>query len=282
MLASDLLGYDMVLRDYYSPIPNLRALPQSAWSHASALGGVSLDLQAQMAFLEVTLAPFLGEFNPPRAPTGDPQEFFLCNGTYEAVDAHTLYAMIRFLRPRRVIELGSGRSTQLIVRARGRNAREGAPSSHSVVDPFPTDLVRTLAESSIELAEMSATDVPLARFSELSAGDVLFVDTTHTVKLGGEVNYVVLEALPALAPGVVVHFHDVFLPWAYPRSWLADSRLFWAEQYLLQAFLAFNSSFEVLLAAQALWRTHPDRLARAIPALGSGVSPGAFWLRRTP
>ena len=88
------------------------------------------------------------------------------------------------------------------------------------------------------------------------------------------------EVLPALAPGVIVHFHDIFLPWSYPREWFAESRHFWAEQYLLQAFLAFNGAFEPLLATHFLARTYQDRMRRVIPTFGPQVQPGAFWLSR--
>jgi hypothetical protein len=86
--------------------------------------------------------------------------------------------------------------------------------------------------------------------------------------------------LHALSPGVVVHFHDIFLPRPYPREWLTDARRFWAEQYLLQAFLAFNGGFETLLATNLLAHRYSDRVRRVIPTFGPGVEPGAFWLRR--
>jgi hypothetical protein len=101
------------------------------------------------------------------------------------------------------------------------------------------------------------------------------------VKIGGDVNYLFLEALPALAPGVIVHVHDIFLPWEYPRPWVQEMELYWAEQYLLQAFLAYNPRFEVLLAAHHLSRAEPARLGGVIPSFGPGVAPGAFWLRVT-
>ena len=97
------------------------------------------------------------------------------------------------------------------------------------------------------LEPTSATDLPLELFSELGAGDILFVDTTHVVRLAGDVNFVVLDVLPRLQEGVIVHFHDIFLPWEYPRPWLTEMGYYWTEQYLLQAFLAYNREFEVLV-----------------------------------
>jgi hypothetical protein len=276
------LGYDIVLRDYYSPIPDLSDVPDAAWTTPSALGGVAWRLDEHMGFLERDLARFVAEFDPPRDPTSDPTAFFLRNGTYESVDAETLYAMIRYLRPTRVIELGSGRSTQVIAAARAANRADGVESSYQVVDPYPTALTRAISQGAFRLDEISATDVPIDRFAELRQDDVLFVDTTHTVKFLSDVNYVILDVLPVLAPGVVVHFHDVFLPMHYPRPWLEVSRWFWAEQYLLQAFLAFNSSFETLLPTHALSQPpYANRLAKVVPSFGPDVNPGAFWLRRT-
>ena len=111
-----------------------------------------------------------------------------------------------------------------------------------------------------------------------SACDVLFVDTTHTVKLASDVDYILLDVLPHLEAGVLVHFHDIFLPWEYPRVWFEEMRYFWTEQYLLQAFLAFNEAFEV--PAHAIARLHPERLTRVVSSFRAGVTPGSFWLRR--
>src|SRR5206468_1730052 len=114
----------------------------------------------------------------------------------------------------------------------------------------------------------------------LGPDDVLFVDTTHTVKVGGDVNRVILDVLPTLAPGVHVHIHDIYLPWEYPREFLAERSFYWAEQFLLQAFLAFNDRFEILFGTHALVRRYPDRIRTLIPGTGRGVSPSAFWFRR--
>jgi hypothetical protein len=131
------------------------------------------------------------------------------------------------------------------------------------------------------LEPVPAQEVPLAEFGSLGPGDVLFVDTTHTVKVGSDVNFVVLDVLPLLARGVVVHFHDVFLPREYPRTWIEDLGLVWAEQYLLQAFLAMNSGYEVLLSTGALADEHPEVLAPLVRSWPLRGLPGSFWIRRT-
>lgn len=273
--------YDIVPRTYYSPVPDLALLPADIWERRSLLGGVDLRVDVALESVERDLAPFVAELDVPRDGPLPPGEFFLRNQNYESVDAELLYAMVRARRPRRVLELGSGYTTLLIGAACRRNAADGVTTEHVAYDPYPRGhIVGEAPPPPTRFEPISATDVPLDAFRALEAGDILFVDTTHTVKLGSDVNYLVLDVLPVLAPGVVVHFHDIFLPFEYPRQWFETMQYFWAEQYLLQAFLAFNDAFEVLLPAHALAREHPERLAAVVPSFGPGVSPGALWLIR--
>jgi hypothetical protein len=108
---------------------------------------------------------------------------------------------------------------------------------------------------------------------------VLFIDSSHVSKVGGDVNFLFLEVLPRLRPGVIVHLHDVFLPAEYPRDWVVEKGRFWTEQYLLQAFLTFNDAWEILLANNYLGLEHAEALRTTFP-----TSPwwggGSFWMRR--
>jgi hypothetical protein len=275
--------FDIVRRDYYSPVPDLSRLSEDIWERRSELGGVDLAAPASIEFVEAELAPFIAELDLPLEHSGRSGEFFLKNQNFEAVDAELLYGIIRARRPARVIELGSGFSTLLINLACRRNASAGVSTLHEVFDPYPREHI--LGAGSLppptRFAPIPAAEIPLEMFAQLQADDVLFVDTTHTVKLASDVNFIILDVLPRLRPGVLVHFHDIFLPWEYPRPWFDEMRYFWAEQYLLQAFLAYNREFEVLVPAQALAREYPERLRRVIPSFAGGASPGSMWLRRT-
>ena len=124
-------------------------------------------------------------------------------------------------------------------------------------------------------------DIDLEFFSQLDSGDILFIDSSHTVRIGGDVNYLFLEVLPRLKPGVIVHVHDIFFPFDYRREWVLDEFRFWTEQYLLQAFLTFNSEFEVLLANNYLSHYHKDAVKTVFPSLPSWGG-GSFWMRRKP
>jgi hypothetical protein len=190
-----------------------------------------------------------------------------------------LYAMIRTAKPKRIVELGSGHSTLVTARAARRNASEGDAPTLEVFDPFPSVVTDDLPGLT-RLERIGAQQVPLEVFETLEAGDVLFVDTTHTVKVGSDVNFIVLEVLPRLREGVYVHLHDIFLPYEYPQQWMEDYGLYWTEQYLVHAFLIYNSGFEILAAMHALQRDRRDAMAELLPPAVADWPGGAFWMRR--
>lgn len=281
--SAEALGFDLVKRSFYSPVPDWRAMPDEVWTRRSDLGGIGWDLDAQVRMLEEDLGPYFAEFSPPVERPSGALSYHYANGFFGSVDADILYAMIRHLRPAQIVELGSGYSSLVIGAARAQNdADSGQASHHTVWDPFSRpDLAPRIREVA-DLRLTSANDVPLEVFDGLRAGDVLFVDTTHTVKLDSDVNFIVLDVLPRLAPGVVVHFHDIFFPFEYPKEWLTDPEVYWAEQYLLQAFLAFNPSFEVLLGAAALAADASEQVAALMPQAHIARHPGSLWMRRVP
>jgi Methyltransferase domain len=272
------LGLQVVVKSFYSPIPDLESIPESTWERESDLAGIHFDFEQQRGYLD-DLRPFLEEFRPAEHSSGDSAAYFLENGSYGPVDADVLYGTIRSAKPTRIIELGSGYTTLVAAQACVENEREGAPAEYVAFDPYPGVVAPDLPGLS-ELVRVPAEQLPADLFAGLREDDMLIVDTTHTVKMGGDVNHVVLDVLPRLGGGVLVHFHDIFLPWEYPRKWAEDYGLYWSEQYLLQAFLSLNEEFEILYALYALARRHPDYLREVVPSWRDGVAPGAFWLRR--
>lgn len=242
-----------------SPAFTADEIPDAVWERRSELRGIAFDLDAQAALL-AELAP-LGE---ELGATG----YAFANRFYEHVDAETAYAMVRRHRPARVVELGSGFSTQVLRAALTANGG----GEHAGYDPYTT---------TEGVHAVAAQDVPEEVFAGLGRDDVLFVDTTHLVKTGGDVNRVVLDVLPALAPGVLVHFHDVWLPYEYHRALTETLGANWSEQYLLQAFLSGNDGWEVLLANAALARDRRDAVRAAFPEWDPVTEyPSAFWIRR--
>jgi len=281
-------GYHLTPVHFYEPIPDTRALREDRWSRPSELGGVALNVDHQLEFLDLICKRFAAEYDRlPIEKTADPRQFHYNNGFFGCVDPEVLYGMIRCFRPRRVIEVGSGFSTLLAAEALRVNAEHGeAPAELLTIDPFPNQVIRAGLPGLFELKTCRVQDVPLDVFEALEENDILFIDSSHVVHLDSDVRYQILDILPRIAKGVLVHFHDIFLPNEYPRRWVYELRRFWNEQYFLQAFLAFNGAFEVLWAGAYMHAHHPDRLAAAFASYRrrrgdvEWIGPGSFWLRR--
>jgi predicted O-methyltransferase YrrM len=279
-------GVHVVPNHFYLPIPDTRTMGAAYFEAQSDLPGLDMRLDAQVDLLQKLASEFKAEYEKLPRSAGDsgPDEFYLNNQLFEAVDAEVLYALLRHLKPRRVVEIGSGFSTLLMLRAATANAADGKPLALRSIEPYPREfLVRKARAGRLELIQERVEKVALDRFEDLAAGDVLFIDSSHVIRTGGDVQRELLEIVPRLAPGVYVHLHDIFLPREYPRQWVVRNHWFWSEQYLLQAFLAFNSQFEVVLAHAFLHLRRPDLLARLVPSYDSAVvSPASFWMRRKP
>jgi predicted O-methyltransferase YrrM len=277
------LGVHVTPVQYYQPVPDTRRLDPALWDRRSSMPGVDIAEADQLALVEELAATYGDEYGAfVTVPAGDPERFHFDNASFESVDAEVLYAMVRRLKPRRVLEVGSGFSSRIIGQALERNAAEdGGSPEHVVCDPFPDAGVRDGRRAFVRLIARPVEELAQGEFEALGDRDVLFIDSSHVLRIGNDVHYLFLEALPRLAPGVHVHVHDIFLPAEYPRHWVMRNHWFWNEQYLLQAFLAFNSAWQVLWAGSYMHLTHPEVLTRAFPSYGPDVHPGSLWMRRT-
>jgi hypothetical protein len=185
--------------------------------------------------------------------------------------------MVRHFQPRLIIEIGGAFSSLLL----GEAAAKNSSSALICIEPFPQEFLKHSFPGLQSLIEKKVENVDLNFFSQLGPGDMLYIDSWHTVKIGGDVNYLFLEVLPRLKPGVIVHVHDIFLPFDYRRDWVMYEHRFWTEQYLLQVFLSFNSEFEVLISNSYLRHYYREDLKAAFPSLPSWDE-GSFWMRRRP
>jgi len=239
-----------------------------SWDRDSAPG---VDLaEADQRTLAHELTPMLDEpFDGLRYSTG-PE-----NTMYLAADAAVYRAMLRHLRPNRVLEIGSGYSTAIALDTADRHLPD---LEFGCVEPYPDRLVGLLQPGDrdrVELYRCLVQELPLETYDTLGRGDVLFIDSTHVVKPGSDVVWLFLHVLPRLVPGVVVHVHDIFWPFEYPPEWLAERRD-WTEGYLLHAFLAGNREWEILLFSSWLWKRHPE----LVPPHLTAETPGNIWLRK--
>jgi predicted O-methyltransferase YrrM len=272
-------GFDFELRSFYSPIPDLHHLGEQTWSARSELPGIEFDLDGQLRLIESELAPFIAEWRPPLEPTAQRAEYYVRNGLFQAGDAELLYAMIRCHKPRTVLELGAGFSTLVSAAAVRANRADGHETRLISCDPYASREAAAKVDGLAELRAVAAEHLRESDYTALSDGDILFIDSSHTVRLGGDVVHLLCEVVPRLAPGVLVHVHDIYLPYPYPREWYEQLGWYWAEQYMLQALLAGNRQLQVLIGVHALWRDRRRQLEQAIPTLRGSEAPLSFWMR---
>ena len=269
-------GFHVTPVHFYQPIPDTQALPKTLWDRPSELVGVDMNDSLQLDLLRTHFPRFRSEYEKfPTKSTGEPGRFYLRKRPFGGSDALVAYCMVRHFQPRLIIEVGSGYSSLVLAEA----ASKADACSLICVEPFPSDFLSKGFPCLKALLAKKVEEIELDFFLQLEAGDILFIDSSHTVKIGGDVNYLFLEVLPRLKPGVIVHVHDIFLPFEYRRDWVMDEFRFWTEQYLLQAFLTFNSEFEVLMANSYLSYYHKEDLKTTFPSLPS-LGGGSFWMRR--
>ena len=252
-------GYHIRPIHYYEPIPDFSAITSEQLERRREFRSIDFRWDAQLRLLR-ELSPYRDEFEE------------IENDYFNGFDAAVYYSLIRHLKPKRVIEIGSGYSTRFAARALARNAGNG---TLTCIEPNPERLNGN--RSNIELIQKPVEEIDVDFFSQLQANDILFIDSSHTVKFGSDVCYEFLDVLPVLQPGVWVHVHDIFFPHDYPAEWILKRRLALNEQYLLEAFLSFNREFQVALANHWLTLDH----AAAVRELwtGDAVS-SSFWFYR--
>ena len=279
-------GFHVTPVHFYQPIPDTQSLPETLWTQRSKLVGINMNASVQLDLLRNHFPKFRDEYEQfPTTPPEEPGHFYLNNHLFDGTDALVAYCMVRNFQPQLIIEVGSGFSSLLL----GQAATKNNNSALICIEPFPQEFLKHGFRGLHSLIEKKVQDMDLDFFSQLGPGDVLFIDSSHTVKIGGDVNYLFLEVLPRLKPGVIVHVHDIFFPFEYRRDWVKEEFRFWTEQYLLQAFLAFNSEFEALMANRYLAYKYPEDLKAAFPSLGKlkanskqsiSWGGGSFWMRR--
>ena len=284
-----LLGYNIVKRaDYYSTLPVLDEIEatRERWERPSALAGLDIDVPALQKRLDQLADAWETEFVESSGSYVENTRRGFGPG-YPEFDARTLYYVLREHKPARYLEVGSGLSTYYASLAGQRNADEGAPLQITCVEPYPFDALRTLPD--LVLVEGFVQDTRLSVFESLEPGDVLFIDSSHALKIDSDVAFLFLEVLPRVKPGVLVHIHDVHFPFNGPfpaDTWLFGERwpVYWNEAMVVQTFLAFNSSFEVLLSVPLI-RHHDeaflrDRFPTYRPLEEDVNPPSSLWLQR--
>jgi len=274
------MGFHVTPCHFYQPVPTLRELKDGPWKKPQpAVKGIEFNEQYQITFLNTVCAQFKHEYDAfgLRSPAGD-LPYFACNGSFGEIDGDVLYCMIRHFKPARVIEVGSGWSTLLSAYALKKNAQESGRIGELIaIEPYPRlAFLRDPIMGPTRLMEAKVQEVGLDLFETLEENDILFIDSSHVVKLGSDVNWEFFEILPRLRKGVLIHFHDIFLPDEYPEEWVKRLHWFWSEMYLLRAFLMYNTAFEVLWAGNWMKYQHADLCKKMFRTEASQ----SLWIRK--
>ena len=255
----------------------------------SELAGIDLKAAGQFKFLK-QISKYFPEFY--KLPTEkqfpkEVEEYHHSNPSFRGADAGIYYGIIRHFKPRRIIEIGAGFSTLLAARAALKNEEQGKKCGLTAIEPYPSLTLRPGVPGLTRLIEGNLQAVPLKEFEALGKNDILFIDSSHVLRIDSDVQYVFLEILPRLKKGVLVHVHDIYFPLDYPRKLILKDFKFYNEQYLLQAFLAFNQRFETFWAGHYMCLRHQELIQKHFgeffrdqkdPELArKGVS---FWMRR--
>ena len=229
------LGIHVTRVHFNSPIPSVRELDDSLFDKESECVGIDWNVDLQRWYMREVFARFAREIT------------FQENVGLSLVDSAILHAMVRHHKPQQIIEIGSGASTAIAAHACLMNEKEGSPCELIAIDPYPSRSVQDGLPGLKRLRKEKVQSVNLKEFEEC---ELLFIDSSHVVKIGSDVNFEILEIIPRVKQGCLVHFHDILIPGEYWKDWVKGQKLFWTEQYLLWALLLFNKTFQVIWASR--------------------------------
>ena len=271
------LGLNLIPCNFYSSTPSISETYSSYEYNESEppyLHSVLFDQEKLRAEL-IKLIPYAVDFNPAEVDDHETcTSYFWKNGQFTCSDAMAYYAYVRQIRPKTIVEIGSGFSSLIALEALGKN---GTGRLHCI-EPFPRPFITSLSnEGALQLETIRAQDLTVEMLnSTLQDGDILFIDSTHTVKTGSDCVHIYLRLLPKITRKIFVHVHDVFLPFGLPQKWLIDHQIYWTEQYLLLALLIDNPRTKLLFGNAYHKHFNDDLLTKLMQ--GRSESGGAsFW-----
>lgn len=273
---------------FYSPIPDIHQIEKKADSIFNcAIKDLSaIDLNSQYQLDLVTLfVNFYEEIPFADKPKSDFRYYFK-NAYFSYGDGIVAYAFLRHLNPKKIIEVGSGFSSALMLDVNDLYLNREV--HFTFIEPYPERLMQLLSEqdkAEVSIIEELVQNIDLNLFESLDAGDILFIDSSHVAKIGSDVLHILFEILPVLKKGVYIHFHDILWPFEYPEHWVKEGRA-WNEAYFLRAFLQNNSDYEVAFFNSYMESNHSEvlnvKMPKAMTISGPGVSPSntSIWLRK--
>jgi hypothetical protein len=269
---------------FYSPLVDpseVAAERERLWPTKPVIKGVDWNDDGHRQILSELFPRYMPLYAYPEVLRDGPGlvDFYTRNSQFSWLDARALFVLIHAWRPRRIIEVGSGYSSLLIADINRRWFDCGI--NVTCVEPYPRAFLKNRIDGITRLIEDKVQRVPIDEFAALAAGDILFVDSSHVAKTGSDVNRIYFDVLPALAPGVHIHVHDIFLPHDYPQIWALDENRSWNEQYLVQALLMYTEGFRVEFGCAYAFHTFPELVATALAhPKRKSYGGGSLWLTK--
>lgn len=279
------LGLHILPIHFYNPIPDTKELRRNLhqWNKDWDFTGIDFKENQQIEFLHY-LANFRNEYE-----TLPEYDIVRANGFgegYGVVESHILYGVIRYFKPKQIIEVGSGMSTyySLIALRKNKN-EENIDSKITCIEPFPKkSLVSLIEDSTVELIPKFLQDIDIEIFKTLKENDILFIDSSHIAKINSDIYHLYLQILPILNKNVIIQIHDIPFPHLTPddvEHWIFKKHQFWNEPAILKSFLSFNNAFEILLCSSYLHYKKPDILLFAFNIYDNEKHfPSSIWLRK--
>jgi len=275
---AEVAGYQIFPRRFDAPLPLLEEIDWKAIEQPRRW--LKIDFHEDEALqLLPTLAKYSSELDSiPYERHGNDTPYWFDNMSFTDFDAAALYGILRHHKPKRYIELGCGFSSFISSMALAKNIVEGNPCEAIYADPMPRrDMNKMLATGKLICERMQ--NLPIEMFQQLEADDVLFIDTSHVLKIQSDVVRELLEIIPALKPGVLIHIHDIFSPYDYPVDWAEKKiRLSCNEQYAVECLLIGGSLCRVMLPLYLLWCERRQELQKLFSR--GKDRPHSFWLVR--
>ncbi len=269
---------------YYNPLVDPKAVETYSDTvfdtSKKSVFGIDFREKDQLELLD-ELLPYYKEVPFPVEQTPG-FRYYLGNGIFSYSDGIFLYMLMRHFKPSRIIEVGSGHSSAVMIDTNERFLNDSV--NLTFIEPYPERLYSLLKDTDKtknKIFELPIQQVPFSEFESLKAGDFLFVDSSHVSKTGSDVNYIFFEVLPRLKSGVIIHFHDIFTPMEYPKSWVMKKDVWFGfnEIYILRAFLMYNPEFEVIMFNTFLEEHHEDLFRKNMPLCLENKG-GSIWLRK--
>lgn len=262
------LGVHITPVHFYSPIPHVDSIDPSFYGKINNCAGLDFQEGLQSSFIEDVALKYVDEFTP------------IENTGLSKVDAYILYSMIRHKSPKLFVEIGSGESTKISLKALQANHAEGTDFEYIAIEPYPKEYLRDIDLKNFSLMVKKVQDIPLSVFQN---ADILFIDSSHVSKFGSDVNYEMLEIVPSMKVGSIIHWHDIMIPGDYPRNWVEEKLIFWNESYIVHAFMMFNKTFKIIWASRYMQTKHSDLLSQKFSFFAPGDPDqqlSSFWIER--